>query len=905
MTGAPGMKHDRVYGDDPAGRAPTVALVDVERAGQGRHPWPALHLPDGFCHWRDSRPGGQFIAGVREAWGYMNSSSRAQAPPMMDLGDVFATARVLIVEDSWSDAVLVERMLRSAGVSHIHTTADAAEAGRRAREHDVDLVLLDLHMPGMDGFQALAQLRSASAEAVPVPVLVLTADCSRDTRNRALKCGASDFVTKPLDRVEVVLRARNLLQTRSLHRRLDRRSEQYRRRLHAVLEVAAQITGGSVDMPALAQRIVAGVTAVTEFEIAVLSLRDGDGYRRVAASGTDDPRLGLRTEAGQWQALLREEYRRGELTYLVPPGAPASQGWIQTAAAPEPRPALTGEADRWTSQHGLVLELLDHAGQRAGFLSVDAPSTGQLPDDDTVRLLELFARQALAGLDNVRLIEELRGQRDDARALREVADVLASSLDADELLQRCCHAVIGRSVGDRASVYLQDADAATFRVVASSGLNDRHALTEAPAATSADTPVFARAVHTGRPVVVERVTTDHVRQQDLDGPSVESLAVYPLRVGRRTVGMLVVDAQRAPVRFPDGEVQFVEQIAAQTAVALENAQLHRRVARHADRVASLHELTKQMTRTLDLDTIYDRVVEEVESRGPDLTVSILESAHGRMRRLRTARPTAVGPTLMGDIPLHDLPQRLLDELSERGHVVVADVHGTELERLSHPGTRSVLAGMHREEDGQELVLAVSSHRPDAFHADDAAFVKGLVETVALARRNAVLHAEVRQAAERDALTGLKNRRMYRTEVSALLANAAPDRPVALAMLDVDDFKAINDRHGHEIGDRVLIHVADRLHRSLRENDEVYRLGGEEFAVAMPGARPTDAVVVAERIRHNVATARTDLPAVPTLSTGIAVAPHDGGDLDTLFRAADRALYRAKSAGKNTVRTSAR
>lgn len=101
--------------------------------------------------------------------------------------------------------------------------------------------------------------------------------------------------------------------------------------------------------------------------------------------------------------------------------------------------------------------------------------------------------------------------------------------------------------------------------------------------------------------------------------------------------------------------------------------------------------------------------------------------------------------------------------------------------------------------------------------------------------------------------------MYRTELASLLADASPAAPVAMAVLDVDDFKGVNDHHGHDVGDQVLIHVADRLRRSLREDDEIYRIGGEEFAVVLPGARLGDATTVAERIRRNVPTTRKDVP----------------------------------------------
>lgn len=155
-------------------------------------------------------------------------------------GDVLARACVLIVDDAPENVALLERVLRNAGVDRVHGVTDPREAVTRAIEVDADLVLLDLHMPFLDGFGVMAQLQERLPEDAFLPVLVLTADATAETRDRALAAGAKDLLHKPFDLKEIRLRVRNLLETRLLYTAvqqhnstlqadLDRRSEEDRR----------------------------------------------------------------------------------------------------------------------------------------------------------------------------------------------------------------------------------------------------------------------------------------------------------------------------------------------------------------------------------------------------------------------------------------------------------------------------------------------------------------------------------------------------------------------------------------------------------------------------------------------------------------------------------------------------
>jgi PleD family two-component response regulator len=130
-----------------------------------------------------------------------------------------AGAKVLVVDDHEDNVMLLHRLLTRYGMTDVRTATDPREVIDRLDEFDPDTVLLDLYMPYIDGFGVLHRLREWAAGAY-LPVIVLTADTSPEALRRALDAGATDFLTKPFNATEIVIRVRNLLQTRGLFRTL-------------------------------------------------------------------------------------------------------------------------------------------------------------------------------------------------------------------------------------------------------------------------------------------------------------------------------------------------------------------------------------------------------------------------------------------------------------------------------------------------------------------------------------------------------------------------------------------------------------------------------------------------------------------------------------------------------------
>ncbi|MEW6514543.1 MAG: PAS domain S-box protein [Pseudomonadota bacterium] len=166
-------------------------------------------------------------------------------------------------------------------------------------------------------------------------------------------------------------------------------------------------------------------------------------------------------------------------------------------------------------------------------------------------------------------------------------------------------------------------------------------------------------------------------------------------------------------------------------------------------------------------------------------------------------------------------------------------------------------------------------------------------------------ARMQQMAQYDFLTKLPNRALFNDRVQHILANAQRyQRQFALLFVDLDNFKPINDSHGHRIGDAVLCEIAQRLGKHIRASDTVARLGGDEFVVLAPEIENTaEAGVLAEKIVRLLAAPLLidGIEFGVTVSIGVATFPSDGENADTLIAAADRAMYFAKSAGRNTWR----
>ncbi|TML23303.1 MAG: GGDEF domain-containing protein [Actinobacteria bacterium] len=215
------------------------------------------------------------------------------------------------------------------------------------------------------------------------------------------------------------------------------------------------------------------------------------------------------------------------------------------------------------------------------------------------------------------------------------------------------------------------------------------------------------------------------------------------------------------------------------------------------------------------------------------------------------------------------------------------------------GNGSARRSRARGWSGTTLVL----YAPEGGFTDETRrTAEWLASQAAIALENAKLHHLVQRQATTDDLTGLVNRRRFIEALESEIVRAnAFHSPLSVVLGDLDHFKLVNDRFGHQTGDEVLRRFADIVREHLRDVDVPGRIGGEEFAILLPETDAAGAVAVAERVRRSLRALRPtpERSGAVTASFGVAqLTPGETGD--ELLRRADVALYRAKSEGRNTV-----
>lgn len=302
-------------------------------------------------------------------------------------------------------------------------------------------------------------------------------------------------------------------------------------------------------------------------------------------------------------------------------------------------------------------------------------------------------------------------------------------------------------------------------------------------------------------------------------------------------------------------------------------------------------------------------------------MEILETVRG------TLRPAETTPQLLVFSPTATELPEAVTRLAEHGcrterlrsaNELLSALHDQMPDVLlfdSALATAAELARLVRGDRRWRHLPMLALARDPAPSAVQRAYAAGVDDVVELPVPAAILHARLRlrlervrqlkELADRDPLTGLANRRKLDEQVGRLLAMATRQGTnVALALLDVDHFKAINDRHGHLAGDAVLRLLAARLHHSFRDEDVVARIGGDEMVIVMFDAdRSRGARRTADVLHHATSEGITQPhgPAIEVeVSAGVAQFPEDGEDLDGLYAAADRALHLAKQGGRGQV-----
>ncbi|MFN8519318.1 MAG: diguanylate cyclase [Chloroflexota bacterium] len=391
----------------------------------------------------------------------------------------------------------------------------------------------------------------------------------------------------------------------------------------------------------------------------------------------------------------------------------------------------------------------------------------------------------------------------------------------------------------------------------------------------------------------------------------ESMLLAPMRFDDRTIGVIVLSRLGVDQFAPD-DLRYLEIYAAMAAQAMATAdatQLLRAqselLARQLEAQRHLLRATESILSTLDPHGIVEEIARRVGNLVPmDTMLLVTRERDSDVPRVLLAEGQDAGvvtPQAHADVAAmgewmrrhasvlrlqHDIPppeDLHLDRVWDDGALVVAPLLGAG-EIMGVLACTRVGDGAAFDDSELELIQLFAGH-------------------VAIAMRNAVQHQEVELRAQTDSLTGLKNHGTFQVRLDRWVTSG---RPFSLLIVDMDGFKSYNDEHGHMAGNQLLREIGETFLRACRDSDEIFRYGGDEFAIILPGSETPGALEVANRIGRAVRELRAGTGAAGTISCSVGVAswPADGTDRDGLVLAADRACYAAKAAGRDRAATAA-
>ncbi|GLY04497.1 GGDEF domain-containing protein [Actinoplanes sp. NBRC 101535] len=424
-----------------------------------------------------------------------------------------------------------------------------------------------------------------------------------------------------------------------------------------------------------------------------------------------------------------------------------------------------------------------------------------------------------------------------ATRLARLISALGQLVDVDDVYDRAVSEVADLFGADVAIVLTPDDESRRVRLAAQWGIAARHL----PPGTC-DPPEHPARLTAENPVTAGPAG-DFTIPDWLAPSGPRHVAWGLLTVRDEHLGHLLL-VRRADTPFDAAEVQELAAVVSRISLAADNGLLYHRTQEQLRRSRLLHRLTADLARLLDVDEVVRRVIKTLIEYVPVASAAVY---------LTGGRP---------------VPEKLPE--------------GTERLALGHDDT----------EVGTLLVTGAPA--PDS---DARLFLDHLVDVSALVLEKALFLERMRTQAETDALTGLPNRALFRQRLATAVARCEPrGAPLTVMFVDLDGFKAVNDTHGHDAGDQLLIAVAGRLAEASGLTALCARLGGDEFVVLWEGGVPAGVLDRIQRALDEPFTVETpDGPVTVTAggSLGLGTAASSGYDAEAVLREADTGMYAAK------------
>ena len=384
----------------------------------------------------------------------------------------------------------------------------------------------------------------------------------------------------------------------------------------------------------------------------------------------------------------------------------------------------------------------------------------------------------------------------------------------------------------------------------------------------------------------------------------ESMLVVPMRYDRTVVGVITL-SKLGLGQFGAEDQRLLSILADQAATALESARLLARSQDLAGELRRLLDMSSQLSGSLDPRQVANLIARHVaDALGfEECAISYWDRVRGRVVSLGYYPESAI-ETLEPFFDVSGYPETL--RVLERQEVAIIDTEDpmadpSEVELLRHDGKRGLLMLPLVAKDQSIGLVELFATTPVQLTDQRLQLARTMANEAAMALENARLYEDARNLADRDPLTGFYNHRFLHERLGEEVVRAQrARRPLSMLMLDLDDFKLVNDTFGHLFGDRVLTWTAELIRSTLRGSDIPARYGGDEFAIILPETDHDEARRAAERIleafREKAFVGEQRGPVPISASIGVATYPQHGRTPTDLIAASDGALYTVKRDG---------
>ncbi|MEX1296064.1 MAG: diguanylate cyclase [Candidatus Limnocylindrales bacterium] len=540
--------------------------------------------------------------------------------------------------------------------------------------------------------------------------------------------------------------------------------------------------------------------------------------------------------------------------------------------------------------------------ERAGLLVLERVRSEPFSDED-LAIARVKARQLVSNVAT-RLGPRPIAWSAQLEAVQSVAAQLTRLTDVAEISAALCTQTQRVVAFDNARVYVLREDGRVLDPVAfRPHAREYHGESVAGLRVTVGEGITGWVAQTGQQLIVDDAARDP-RAVHIPGSNElpeESMLLAPLRSESRVIGVVVL-SRLGLARFSDDELRLLGVLADQAAVAIENARLLSQRDRHVAELQALLDIAEAGDGASDERDLAGVLASKLRSAAhmDACLIARWDAESGRLSPIG-----ADGRPLIG--PERDLAsQRTLRHVLMNDEPVwldpsVEDLEPAELSRLHQlGGAATMLLPLSTGGRVTGLLELISETPGRRFSLSETKLLRAMANQAASALENARLVRRLRDAAETDLVTGVYSHRHLQDRVRQETARAArAHSPLSVLMIDLDDFKRVNDEHGHQAGDRVLRAIAGALRAAVRTSDVVARYGGDEFVVLMPDTDMAEAEHVAARAEAAVADLEhpmADGPSVRvTCSVGLALHPRDGRSGKELLRAADARMYRRKRA----------